>query len=128
MTDEETELFNKIKSFRPTSVSELVTFLEKLDIQKLAIGPTSAKLNKVTLNDVLGASGDTAPADAFAKFLRSDAAKQNLNTSQEQFNRYYGDELDDEGAEELYQEIRGKARPELIKACHEYFKNKREES
>jgi hypothetical protein len=128
MTDEEKELLNKIKSFRPSSVPDLVSFLESLDIQKLALGPTSNKLNSVTLKDVLGASGKKAPSDAFSELLQSDAAKQNLNTSQEQFKRYYGDELDDEEAEKLYQALRGKARPELIKACNEYFKSKEEGS
>lgn len=121
MDDE--EILNKVKSFRGTSIAELTAFLEKLDIQKLAVGPTSDKMNTVTLKDVLGASGNVPPAEAFSEHLTSDIAKQNLETSQIHFKRYYSDELDDEGAETLYQALRDKAYPEMVKACAEYFKS-----
>ena len=120
----EEEILDKLRSFRGTSITDLVQFLEKLDIQKLALGPTSDRLNTVTLKDVLGASGTVPPADAFSEYLNSDAARQNLEMSQIQFKRYYSDELDNEEAETLYQSLRDKAPPEMIKACAEYFSNR----
>jgi len=128
MDDIDKKVLEKLQDFRPKGMSDLIDFLEKLDYQKFAIGPTSRKVNTVTLKDVLDASGDREPSEVFAEHLSSKAAKENMQKSIEMYQRLFLEEvLDNEETDDLYQRIKDRAWPEVMSECQNYFAEKQDD-
>ena len=128
MDDEDKKVLEKLQNFRPTGMDDLINFLEKLDYQKFAMGPTSRKANTVTLKDVLGACGDRKPSEVFASHLKSDAAKENMQLSMKLYQRLVLEEvLENEETDELYQRVKDKAWPEVMSECQNYFAEKQDD-